>query len=677
MKLKCLSGCVLAAALTAGVAFAGPDVSAQTDDSPVLEQQNVSENKEYRFVWPKSSREGLIVDMLTNADEAVLLKDNKLLAFIFSDNDPDSENKRFYIDNSVLKMLEEGDNSLQLVSKEGPVTVNICVADGEPSDEPSHEESEFVVEQTDFTWDRSTHSDIVISTNSTSKEFVVRCGSLFASSLTNKALHIDEGKITIGSSFLSKLKNGENTVVIVLKNNKFSININVTGSQSQEEKQIFAEQTDYIWDKSDLGGISVKTNSDSHSVTIMKDDKVLATADDSGVHMTSDGLEITADILRKLDAGENFLKFILDDGTVDVNVVVTDEENDTDEKVLLADETNFTWERDSDSGIVIQTNSKSDNFYVKNGRLNFSSSIVNQNLSIENGQIYMGADFLKTLDDGENSLVLVLKEGSLAVTVSVVPSSGDSSHEAKEISADETYFTWDRSDYIGIAVKTNSQSKKVVAAKDGQQLFSNDDGGIYIALGRVGITPKNLKKLDDGENHLVLKFDDGELPVTINVTDKKNVSMKEKNIVAEQTVFVWNRGSGDHIDIKTNSVSENVSVRRSGRLSTVSDSSKITIKDGMVTITPAYLETLSDGKNELSLIFDDGETDIVVSVAGSLTSQISENSFDAGAFTSASSEQPYIFPYTGSALAAEIIAAASVSAAISPLIYFKRKKKKE
>ena len=184
-------------------------------------------------------------------------------------------------------------------------------------------------------------------------------------------------------------------------------------------------------------------------------------------------------------------------------------------------------------------------------------------------------------------MTLMLREGSVDINITVVDDGGEYPSDTEMITADETYFTWDRSDLIGIAVKTSSKSKNVSIIKDGEVIFSNQDKGVYITFGRVGITSPYLNKLANGENNLVFRFDDGDLPVTVNVTDRKNKSGSSTGgITVDRSVFTWRRNSSDGISIQTNSTSSTASVRKSGMLSLVSKSSSISIENGTVTLTP-------------------------------------------------------------------------------------------
>ena len=243
------------------------------------------------------------------------------------------------------------------------------------------------------------------------------------------------------------------------------------------------------------------------------------------------------------------------------------------------------------------------------------------------------------------------------------------------ITADENYYTWDRSNLIGISIKTNSESKNVVITKDGEELFSNKDAGVYLVLGRVGITAPFLNQLDNGENHLVFEFDDGTLPITINVTDRKNKAEIENNLTADRTVFTWKRGSDKGISVNTNSTSETASVRKKGMLSLVSSPESISIENGTVTLTPAYLNTLSDGKSELTLVMEDGSIDITVNVMAKVTDQ--SDVPQASISATSSSGYSYDFPNTGTEATIAGVAMLASAAIIIGTATWKKKKKKD
>ena len=380
---------------------------------------------------------------------------------------------------------------------------------------------------------------------------------------------------------------------------------------------------------------------------------------------------ISVDTIKKAyeDIRDNYLEKIGqsdNDETADTSGEIEEsilEESSEEEFVLQADSTEFTWDRNSDTGITIQTNSDSKSFTVKKNGILYSSSLISNNLLIDYGTIYLSNDFLKKLDDGENDITLILKEGNLDITVNVTDNQTEIPVEDNQITAKETSFEWDKSDFIGIAVNTNSKSKNVAIAKDGEFFASDDDRGVYITFGRVGITAKILKKLDVGENTLTLTFDDGTLDITVNVTDKKHAS-DTAEITADKTEFTWDRNSSDSIVINTNSKSESISVRQSGKIFSTSDKENISISDGVVT----------DGENELKLIFDDGSITVKINVTGSV-----ENSKNPSVSSrnSDSSSNIGILPATGNEGLTVGAVIALLSAGLSGILLSTKRKREK
>ena len=675
MRKKHIISCILISVLALGIAASNTAVYAVTEENDLSVKQN--KNIDFSYSWDRSSDEGIAVASATSSREVVLLNNNRLFAASLFDPDLSVDNGQITIGPSILKKLSNGDNILELVSVNGTVTISVTVT-GEETPEPD-EEFSLYADKTEFDWDRSSGKDIIINTNSSSKEFSVKSGLVLGTSITNRSLSIDNGIITLGSGFLDRLKDGKNDLEILLKEGKLNISVNVTDSEAENEKIIKTDKTDYVWDRSEILGIAVKTNSDSRKVTVIKDGEIIASDEDNDAYIFAGIVYLTSDLLERLDDGENRLGLVFDDGTVEISVTVTDKRASSDDNALTADETVFSWERGSSNSIIIQTNSESKHFTVNKNALIIGTSLTNEALSIENGQIVMGPDFLEGLKDGENKLKLVLREGILDISITVINNSSGDSDGKNEITADETYFIWDRSEFKGITIKTNSKSMSVDVKKDGKVIFSNDDIGVFLVLGRVGITAKSLRKLDDGENKLVLEFSDGSLPVTIDVTDKKNVSKPEKKLIADKTSFTWKRGSSEGIDIKTNSRSKNASVRRNGRLSVISDKNSITIENGKVTLTPEYIEKLPDGQNELTLIFDDGEVDITVEVIGEESTGSSFGGLDNSSTTGSNTNTGLsgFVPETGNAaMAAGILLTAVSAGTVFTLAAMKRKNKK-
>ena len=100
---------------------------------------------------------------------------------------------------------------------------------------------------------------------------------------------------------------------------------------------------------------------------------------------------ISVDTIKKAyeDIRDNYLEKIGqsdNDETADTSGEIEEsilEESSEEEFVLQADSTEFTWDRNSDTGITIQTNSDSKSFTVKKNGILYSSSLISNQLLID------------------------------------------------------------------------------------------------------------------------------------------------------------------------------------------------------------------------------------------------------------------------------------------------------
>ena len=478
--------------------------------------------------------------------------------------------------------------------------------------------SETSIEKMYFEWDRSSKEGISIDTASVSNTVTLKRNNIVAAtSLLSKHLSIEDGKISIGTEILSKFSDGEHDFTVILKDSKFDITINITDNY----REVTAKKTDFEWDRSSVLGITVDTDSKSKKVTVLKGDEIISEKLLDASILLGDVM-ISSAVLKKLDNGQNRLQLVLDDGVVDINVNVTD--NKHPQKDITAKNTYFEWDKSNILGISVGTDSRSKNVGLyKNDELIAQGESLDLNILL--GKVGISAKVLRTLDVGENLLTLKFDDGQLDIRVNVT----DKKNAPKNITADNTVFEWDKKDLIGISVKTNSNSKTVSLYKNNELIAEKEKLNLYILLGKVGISAKILRTLDVGENILTLKFDDGQIDINVNVTDSRN-EVKEE-ISAEKTFFTWQRNSLSGIEVVTNSKSETVAIRRNNRLFAESDGQKLSISNGTVKISSDLLSRLDDGRNTLTLKFEDGEIDITVNVMGSVSSNASTNNNNSSA----------------------------------------------
>lgn len=692
MKSKKILCCMLAAALTAG-GLSSVSVSAFSAENNTLltisDIQLTADKTE--FDWDRDNTEGITLQTNSQSKEIVLYENGKLLASSVINKNLMIENGEMTIGAELLKKLENGENTLTIIFKEGTldITVNITgeieppeeVSIPEPDIDTSEPADDFEItaDQMEFTWDRSNTEGIAIQTGSQSKEIALRKdGKLLASSLINKNLTIENGDITIGAELLKKLDNGENTLVLVLKEGALTITIDITGEENQE---ITAKKTEFTWNRKSPIGIAVYTNSQSKSVKILKDGEEIASDEDKGVSILLGRISITSKILNNLADGENKLTLVLDDASIDITVNITEEEI----KEITAKKTEFTWDRSSPIGIAAYTNSKSKSVKILKDGEEFASN-EDRGVYILLGRISIMSKILRNLDNGENKLTLVLDDALIDITVYVTDKNG-SEPEKYDINAKTSDYTWDRSDPIGIAVYTNSKSSFVGLRKNGEILATSDDiKNMYITLGRVGITAQVLQMLEDGDNKVELIFDDGSIEININITDRNHSGAAEKEITADTVSFTWDRSDLIGITVHTNSESDTVTLRKDGGLLAVSDGKKLFITNGTVGITSEILRKLDDGNNNLKLVFKDGTLDIKVKVTDNQKSTSAGNDITNTNSTNANNTNKNTtennslnindmsVPKTGSTAAVAAMVLAAVSAGAIAIVSAKKKK---
>ena len=156
-------------------------------------------------------------------------------------------------------------------------------------------------------------------------------------------------------------------------------------------------------------------------------------------------------------------------------------------------------------------------------------------------------------------------------------------------------------------------------------------------------------------------------------SDKRH-SSDTAEITADKTEFTWDRNSSDSISIHTNSKSDSISVRQSGKIFSTSDKKHISVNGGIVTMEPEFLSKLNDGENELKLIFDDGNITVKINVTGSV--ETSKNSSEASKNTGSLSGIGAL-PDTGSTMTAIGAAIALLSAGLSVILFSGRRNKQK
>ena len=275
-----------------------------------------------------------------------------------------------------------------------------------------------------------------------------------------------------------------------------------------------------------------------------------------------------------------------------------DEIKPLEQKEITTDTDEIIWDVNSNSGISLQTNSRSNIVSVSVDGVYLGSNIES-NMILHDGKVSIGKSEIAALSHGSHEMQLTFDDGVLTVSLKVV--------EMKDINAEHTNITWDRSG-DDIIINTNSESDTVEVRIGDELAGTEETDGISIENGTVTLSAAFANSvLADGENTVKLLFDDGEIEISVFVTDEA-----QKEIIAEHTNITWDR-NGEDIMIRTNSKSDAVAVRIGGGLAGTEETDGVSIENGTVTLSAKFADSvLADGENTVKLLFDDGE--IVISV---------------------------------------------------------------
>ena len=115
---------------------------------------------------------------------------------------------------------------------------------------------------------------------------------------------------------------------------------------------------------------------------------------------------------------------------------------------------------------------------------------------------------------------IVIRTNSESETVAIRIGGGlAGTNETQEIMAEHTSIDWDRSG-DNIVIRTNSESETVAIRIGGGLAGTNETQGVTLENGTVTLSGEFANRvLEDGENTLRLIFSDGEIEISIFVTD--------------------------------------------------------------------------------------------------------------------------------------------------------------
>ncbi len=276
-----------------------------------------------------------------------------------------------------------------------------------------------------------------------------------------------------------------------------------------EQKEITADTAEIIWDVDSDSGISIQTNSNSKIVSVSVDGVYLGSNIESNMIMHEGKVSVGKSEIAALSHGRHEMQLAFDDGVLTVSLKVVEM------KDIIAEHTSITWDRSGDD-IIIRTNSESDTVAVRiDGGL--AGTEETDGVSIENGTVTLSSEFANSvLADGENTVKLIFDDGETEISVFVT------NETQNEIIAEHTSITWDRSG-DDIIIRTNSESDTVTVRIDGGLAGTEETDGVSIENGTVTLSSEFANSvLADGGNTVKLIFADGEIEISVFVTNEKN-----------------------------------------------------------------------------------------------------------------------------------------------------------
>ena len=448
------------------------------------------------------------------------------------------------------------------------------------------------ISQTSFECERDNNEGITINTTSNSKTVLVKQNGNVIASHLNETASVNNGDITITKDVINSLEKGENTLGIVLEDNAFVITVTIT---DPVKKVLKAEQSELEWDRASAAGLTIKTNSSSDLIDILRDNERLATINTEGLTITNGEVSVSAKVLNDiLNDGMNELVLLLTDGHIDITINVTNEM-----RIISADNTYFRYQQFSEDDIQISTNSESDTVSLyMNG--NLTAEDDGKLLYIKDGIVFIKHTLLDgILTDGENDMVLSFEDGILNINVNMTK-------PPKEITLEEDEYSWKQNDRDGLRIRSNSDSYYVIVSCNGKDLSSYSDTGIVLMNGVITIDPARLKELlKEGSNEMTFTFGDGETSAVINMT------VPEKIITADKKEFSIRPSYKDDTVIHTNSDASTVILNVNGRYLNSEDTDGLSVSSGTVTISSELmLSLLNQGANLLTFEFPDGNISI-------------------------------------------------------------------
>lgn len=245
-----------------------------------------------------------------------------------------------------------------------------------------------------------------------------------------------------------------------------------------------------------------------------------------------------------------------------------DEIKPLEQKEITADITDIIWYKDSSSGLKIQTDSDSKiaSVFIDEEYL---GSNIESNMIFNAGKLAIGKSELLGLETGTHEMKLVFDDGVITIALTI--------EETRIISAEVSDITWDRSG-DSIVIRTNSESDTVEICVGESTSADDSTEGVTFENGTVTLSKELANAiLADGENNVTLVFSDGEIEISIFVTNEN--SREESSEQSEKPLSDPSEPSDEPSAEPSDNPPEEISQQ-----SETTDTSEISIKPGIDTV---------------------------------------------------------------------------------------------
>ena len=311
------------------------------------------------------------------------------------------------------------------------------------------------------------------------------------------------------------------------------------------KKELTADCLSFTRDRNDIYGISIHTNSDSDTVTLKENDRVIANNGDYGICINSGDIVIPPEFFLKFANGKYRFQIVLSDGVLDLELNITEksghETSNKSEpqhqesgvpvkqtipeiKLVRVEPDVASWEKGSDKSLSFHIDSLSETVKLNIGGLNVK--INDSEAVIDNSTLTLSSALLeRIMKKGKNYMTMSFEDGSAAVVINVK----DKPSKINITPVSATRYT-DSGDNMVFKTMSSSSNVKITSLTTAAVKVLNLKNGL------IDLDKRTISELTVyGENTLTLQFADGNGELKINIA--KRPDPEEEDEETETQVF--------------------------------------------------------------------------------------------------------------------------------------------